>query len=580
MQSGPSAAPDRAAPARAAGGLAGRGWPGPFAIFTGLTAVAIVFLVVYPLTRTLARVFMPEGALDLSAFADVFAAPWLPATIANTLIAVLGGGAVALVTASLFAWANERTDARLGLFGDILPLIPLLMPAVAKAIGWVFLASPGAGFLNGLIAATLGKIGLGFQINIMSWPGVIFVYALYFIPYVYLLVSAALRNVDPALEEASRISGAGSFATLRKVTLPAVKPALFGSALLIVIVGFSLYSVPVIIANRAGIDILSVRIIRLLTFTFPPRIDQAVVLSTLMLAAILGVWLIQRHVMASGNFATIGGKSARHALVALGPWKWVARAAMIFYVLATSVMPLGAILIVAFQPFWQPQIDIAQLSWRNFEEAFAETTTREGLTNSLMLGASGGLVGILLAAAIALYVSRNPGALSRLVDGVTKLPAALSHIVIAVGFLIAFSGPPLHLSGTFTILFLVYLVIYLPEASIAATAAVAQVGRDLMEASAVCGGSPTRTFFRVLIPLILPGLIAGWALLFVLMAGELTASSLLAGVGTAVIGFVILDIWEQGTFGSLAAIAGTYTLITATIVLVAMRFGRGGFRAQ
>src|SRR5690606_5238667 len=190
----------------------------------------------------------------------------------------------------------------------------------------------------------------------------------------------------------SRLSGASTWMTLMQVSLPAISPALVGAALLTVIVGFSVYSIPVVIANRAGIDILSVRILRSLTFEYPPRTAQAIVLTLFMLAAGVSVWLIQKRVTASGNFATIGGKRARHVIVQLGPWKWVARTAMILFILATSVLPLGALLIVALQPYWLPVINPAVFTLDNFYNALIERPlTRMGFLHSLSLGVIGGL---------------------------------------------------------------------------------------------------------------------------------------------------------------------------------------------
>lgn len=552
-----------------------------FSILSFSAAAIIVFLIVYPAAIMLGRVFLPQGVLDFSAFSQVMDETWLWPTLRNTLFVVLGAGACAVFTATIFAWLNERTDARLGLVGDILPIIPLLIPAVAMAIGWIFLATPGGGFINGFLRATLGQWGIPLQVNITSWGGVIFVYTLYFVPYVYLLVAAAFRNVDPALEEASRLSGASTWTTLRKVSFPAIKPALYGSALLVAIVGSTVYSIPVVVANRANIDILSVRILRSLTFEYPPRVGQAVALTAFLLVVIFVVWMIQQQVARAGRYATVGGKSAKHTVVPLGPWKWVARFFMILYLACTSVLPLAALLIVALQPFWNVNIDPANFTLDNFYNVlFQRPTTRLGFQNSLGLGFVGGLIAIGLGAMLALYVKRAPAALGRTIDGITKFPAAISHIVIGVGFLLAFSGPPFNMAGTLILLLLCYIVLYMPEASIAANAAVSQVGNDLLESSAVAGASETRTFAKVIMPLVSPGLVAGWALLFVLMAGELTASALLAGTRNPVIGFVLLDIWEQGTFGALAALAFSFTIVTSTIVLIALKLTNRGFHAR
>jgi iron(III) transport system permease protein len=540
-----------------------------------LISVSIVFLVIYPVTRVLMRAFFKGGSLDVSAFRTILAAPWLPGMLLNTVLAVVGAGFFAILTSATFAWLNERTDARLGLVGDVLPLVPLLVPTIAMAIGWVFLATSDVGFLNVFLKATLGRIGIGFQFNIASWPGLIFVYTLYFIPYTYLIIAAALRNVDPALEEASRLSGAGVLRTLRRVSLPAIAPAIFGAGLLVVIVGVSLYSVPVIIATRAGIDILSVRLIRMLTYDFPPKTDEAVVLGVFMFMFVFGTWLVQRRVTAGGRFATISGKSARQTSIKLGRWRYPARALMIFYLIATSILPLFALVVVALQPFWQPTIDPSVFTLDNYRQVLIDRpVTRNAMRNSFSIGLVGGATSMTLVAIAILYAKRRGGRIGQTIDGVTKLPAAFANIVVALGFLIAFSVAPFRLSGTLLILVLCYLVVYLPQASVAAGSAVAQVGSDLTEASAVSGAGDGRTFGRIVLPLMTPGMVAGWALVFVLMSGDITASALLAGTRNPVIGFVILDIWEQGTFGSLAALASSFVVVTSSVVLLVMRLTR------
>lgn len=555
------------------GGVARRRFP-VFAFVTYVLVAVIALLILYPVLRTIIRAFYIDGGWDFSAYEKVLTAPWLPGVLLNTSFVVAAAGLLALVTASTFAWLNERTDARLGVLGDVMPLVPLLLPHIAMAIGWVFLASENIGFINSAIDSVFGPLGISFQVNVASWPGLIYVYALYFVPYVYLIVAAALRNVDSSLEEASRLSGASLWMTIRRVTFPSVKPALVGAMLLVVIVGFSLYSIPVVIATRARIDILSVRIIRMMTYDFPPKPDEAIVLATILLMGMVLVWLLYRRVTGTGHFAQLGGKATGRVTIELGPLRWPARIAMIGYLLSTSVLPMAALAVVALQPYWQATIRPSQFTLNSFRAVLIESpVTRDALRFSLSLGSGGGLIAMATAIVIALFIRRR-GRLSESIDGITKLPAAFSNIVIAIGFLVAFSGPPFNLSGTLLILLLVYLVIYMPQASIAAGAAVAQIGSELTEASTMSGATEGRTFRRIIGPLVLPGAVAGWALVFVLMAGDLAASALLAGMNSPVIGFVILDIWEQGTFGALAALAFTVAAITTTVIAVAYSISR------
>src|SRR5690606_22732630 len=188
------------------------------------------------------------------------------------------------------------------------------------------------------------------------------------------------------------------------------------------------------------------------------------------------------------------------------------------------------------------------------------------LRNSIIIGVVGATVGMLISAVLALYIRSSKTAYGRFLDGVSKLPAALPHVLVAVGFLIAFGGPPFFLAGTIVILLLAYLVIYLPQGTISASVAAGQIGGELEEASAMNKASGGRTFFRISLPLMSPGLIAGWGLLFVLMAGELTAASMLANARTPVVGFVILEIFESGSYGALAALATIVSLMSAAVI--------------
>src|SRR3546814_3904147 len=161
----------------------------------------------------------------------------------DTAIAVGASGAVAMSIASLVAWINERTDAVFGLAGSIIPLVPLLIPHVAVAIGWTFLLSERVGFLSVFLNWAFGSWIPGIEsLDIYSWGGLIGLYTMFLMPYAYVIVGSAFKNIDPALEEASRVSGGSVGRTALRVSLPLVLPAIMGAGLLHVIEGLSLYS--------------------------------------------------------------------------------------------------------------------------------------------------------------------------------------------------------------------------------------------------------------------------------------------------------------------------------------------------
>lgn len=548
-------------------------------VFVATIALVLLALLVYPIARMVLRALSPEGTFDLGIFGATVDQPWFWPVIKDTALVVGVSAVIALIVASILAWLNERTDAGLGWFGSFMPLMPLLMPPIATAAGWVFLASPDIGFVNGLLARLPGDL----SVNVLTIPGLIFVYVLELVPFAYIPIAGALRNVDPALEEASRVSGAGVFQTIARVSLPAVSQAMVSAFFLLVVVGVALYSAPVVIGTNAGIDILSVRIVRLMQFSYPPDLQSATVLSTILLVVVLAAWLLQNVVTGRGRYAMISGRSGQ-TKISLGRWRPVLRSASILYLLVTTVLPLLAVVVVAFQPFWSSTIDFGQFSLQHFESVFRRRNSVTALQTSVLLGVLGGLVGLAICVLVNIAKRRTSYGhvlgprFARFVDGVMRLPAAFSAIVIALGFIVAFSGPPFNWNGTIIILLLCYVVNFMPQASTTTGNAMSQIGPDLTDASYMSHAGEGRTISRITLPLALPGLLSTWALLFVLIAGELAASTMLAGARTPVIGFVLVEIWENGTVGPMAAFACVVTVITSTAVLLFLFLGRQRYR--
>ncbi|MBP2294964.1 ABC transporter permease [Azospirillum rugosum] len=575
MQATGSASAPLAGAARLAGRLS------PFNIVVTLLILLTLALVVYPVGGILLRAFVVDGRIGLSGFTAAVTNPDLLAALFNTVVLVAVSGALALFVGAAFAWLNERTDASTGWTADILPLIPLLVPQIAGVTGWVMLLAPKAGVLNGLLRGLFDAVGVPMRegpLNIYTYQGLVIITALYLVPYVYLIVSAALRNLNPYFEEAARMNGAGPMKTLFVVTLPAIRPALLASALILVMLGFAFFSVPMIIGTGAGIEVLSVKTYRLL-YNYPPKTDLAIMLSIFMMIIVQGALLLQAWIVRSGRYATIGGKGAPASRIRLGRWRWLAQGTMIAYVLATAVIPVIGLVIVSLQPFWTPRVVWSQLSLHNYHFVlFENDMTTQALINSLSLGAVGATIGMFVAAVLALAAHNSGGRLRAVIDGIATLPAAIPHTVIGVGFLVSFSQGWLNLYGTLTMLLLAYLVMFLPQAARSASSAVSQVGRELVEAAQVFRTPPGRTFLRILLPLMLPGLAAGWIILFVQMSGDLTASALLGGTNNPVIGQTLLDLWENGSFPQLAALAVIITVLDCAVVLLVLRYFRGSLQ--
>lgn len=546
-----------------------------------LLLAVMLGLIVYPLGTIFVESFSTADGFSFRPFFDALTAPSTLAVLLDTVLVVSTSTLLSLLVGSVFAWLNERTDANVGTAAEILPLVPLLVPQIAGVTGWVILLSPQAGFLNAMMREVAAFFGIQIAsgpVNIFSYTGLICIMTLYLVPYVYLTVSAALQQLNPSLEEAARMSGASPWKTLVRVTLPAIRPAIINAGIIVLIFAISLFSVPIVIGTGAGIDLLSVRIYRLL-YTYPPRLDQAISLSIFMMLFVQVALLVQVIVARRGNFAVIGGKGQAISRVELGKWRIAAQSSIVIYLMLTAVIPLIALVVVSLQPFWTPNIDVSRFTLKNFAFVlFDNQMSVRALLNSIGLGFVCATVGMLLAAIFVVH-SRNAGPRGHaFVDASTALPSTIPHTVIGVAIVATFTGGFINLHGTLAILVLAYLLIALPQAVRSARSAVTQIGGDLIEAAQMARATQWRTFSRIVLPLMLPGLVAGWVILFVYTSGELTASALLSGTANPVVGLVLLNLWENGSFPQLAAVSLLMTVLDVVVVFSVLRLFRLGTR--
>lgn len=543
----------------------------PFNVVVTVVALTAAALALYPLIRVFLAFFIVDGRVDLSAFGAVFEVRNLGQLIINTVSIVLVSGLISLVVGALLAWLNERTNAKLGSFGQAMPILPFLIPPIASGIGWLLLFQPDVGIGNAFLRWLLGLVGIHIEsgpFNVTSWWGLVIVLAIVHVPYSYMLISAGLRNMDGALEEQSRVCGAGAFTTLRKITLPGVRNAIASAVLLLVFFGFADYSIPVVIGTAANIDVIAVEVVKMMTDTYPPQIGAAISLSLVGMIFVVVVWLIQRRLIQSKHFFSIGGKAQSSALVNLRGWKWLGRTFSIGFIIISSVLPLVSLAIVALTGYWSATVEISKFSFDTFRQVLIDDSSSiDAMRNSLILALVGATLGVIIAALSIEFVSRSNSRFRTAIDGIIKAPATFSIIIVTIGIILGFSGPPFYLGATLAILLIGYLVIYMPQATVNIESSVAQVGGELREASAISGSSVFGTYRRVVLPLVVPGLVAGWALLFVRMFSDLTASVMLAGPSTPVIGFRILNIYQNGSFGTLAALTLVVTLIASVTVI-------------
>ncbi|WP_160118513.1 ABC transporter permease [Rhodococcus wratislaviensis] len=558
-----------------------------------LAASLLVFLaalVIYPIIKAVISVVDGSAAAPGQSALSGLSSD-LGSVLLNTLVVVGGGSLIAVIVGTGLAWINERTDGGFGGLGQFMPIAPLLLPGITGVLGWVVLLDPRIGLLNSMTRSVLGTVGISVPgdegpINIFSMTGLVLLTALHLVPFVYLIVAPTLKNLDPSIEEAARINGAGPLRTALRVTLPAIAPSIGAAWTLAIINGIGLFSVPVVIGTTARIDVVSVRVWRLLT-NYPTSTASAMVLAGGMLLVVLAFRFAQSYFFPAGRQATIGGRGARAGRIRLGPWRILTKLVVIVYILSAVVLPVAGLLIVSFQRFWTATAPWKNLTLSHYEDVLLyNPVTYQALIHSVALAALVGTIAMAVCAFLMLYAHQHRGGAGRrtggkkihhrfssrkgLIDLVTSLPATIPPSLIGVSFILAFSRPPLNLYGTFAILLLAFLVMQLPYAASAAGTATSVVGNDLAEAARIFGASDRRTMTKILLPLALPGLAAGWVLVFIHVLGEVTAASLLSSTSNPVVGSVLLDLYTQGDFSTMATFAIVVWAISSVLVFASL----------
>jgi iron(III) transport system permease protein len=536
-----------------------------------LVAVTIAYLALVPLGFLLWQTFVHDGTLTIASFRSAYSAVGLGTMTANSLIFAFGSAALSIAIGTVLAYLIVRTDVPGKPLMFAASLVPLIIPGIMHTISWIFIASPQIGVLNQWLIEPL--TGRPFNVNTLA--GMILVEGLHLAPLVFLLMVAAFRSMDPALEESAIMSGASLPTVFRRITVPLARPALYASILIIVVRGLESFEVPALIGLPAHIWVFTSRIWSVLNST-PPDYSQAgaYAMSLLVLTSI-GILWHSRLAKRARAFQTVTGKGFRPRPVQLGAWRWPATALIYLYFLVAVVLPLFILIYASTQGFYSPpsRYTMTHMTTSNYVEVIHDPLFTHAVRNSLILGLGCATAVMALTAVASWLVVRTnlPG--RWLLDNLAFLPLVIPGLVLGVAILSIYLRTSLPIYGTLWILFIAYLTRFMPYGMRYASTSMFQIGRELEESAQMSGASWFQAFRRIVIPLLMPGLVAGWIYILIVSVRELGASVLLYSPGKEVLSIVI---WEQYRNGALPQVAATgVMLVTALLVLVTVAYKLG-----
>jgi iron(III) transport system permease protein len=544
-------------------------------LWSGLLIGILSFLILYPIA-TLGLGAFTQGnpvvngiaglSLSLENFQAVLTNANVGEAVFNSLV-TCGLGTLFAVTLGLgFSWIVVRTDTPCNWLIAGAGMLPLFVPPLVAGVAWSILGSPRSGLLNLVLAST----GLPWRVNFYSMAGVVFVFGIYYAPYVYMFTAPALANMDPSLEEAAEVSGSSPLRTALTVTLPLIAPAIVAGMLLSFVVMLGIYGIPAALGTPANLPVLTTYIYKLTSWT-PPLYNLAAAVSIILLVITAVLVALQQRLLSGRSYTTVSGKAFRPRQLRLGAWRWVTLSIALVYVVVAIVLPLGSLLIAAFRRFlFVPKLaslfDAKAYSFLHFERLFANPLMLRSVWNTLEVGCVTAAVGGALAFAIAYGVHRTTMPGRRVIDLIATLPVAIPGLVIGVAYLWAWIGLPGGLYGTIWILALAFVARFVPDTVKALTTSLLQIHKDLEEASWVCGRGRLATILRIVVPLARPGLIASMTLLFVLAIRELGSSLFLYTNKTMIMAVLLLDYYESGNMGATAAFSVMQILLLTVLI--------------
>lgn len=491
----------------------------------------------------------------------------------NSIYYAIGTCTLTFLIGTFLAWVSERTNTPFKKLFMVMSLIPFIIPGILSTISWILLLSPKIGLINIVVKEALGLEAAPF--NVYSMWGMIWAESIHLYPLVFLLMSAAFRNMDTSLEEAAMTAGSSTFETFRTVTLPLMRPAMVSVLLINFIRGIEAFEVPALIGVPAKISVFTTKIF-LAIHQFPSDFGLAGAYAVTLLAiSTVGVLIYGKITRREERYATVTGKGYRPRVVDLGHWKWLTLGISFLIFLLAVILPIFVLLWSSFIPYYGvPSWELAgKMTWGNYHYILNYPLAATAFKNSFYLSVGTATLVMLLTSVIAWITVKTKLPGRAFLDSMAFIPIAMPGIVLGVSLIWVYLTLPIPIYGTIWVLLLAYMTKYIPYGIRAASASMIQINKELEEASLTAGGTWFQTFWKIILPLLMPGFTAGWIYISIIALRELSTSILLYSYNSTVLSIMAFDLWEGGQYTYVCALGVLMVLLLVAMAMIARKLG-------
>jgi iron(III) transport system permease protein len=549
-------------------------------VIIGACVAVTVYIAVIPLAFLLWQSFRTPQTADaasvftLGNYARAYGSRDTLALFSTSVRFASGTAVFAFLIGAALAWMNERTNTPFKTVFFALSLIPLVIPSILFTVAWILLASPQIGIVNLVLQEWLGLAEAPF--DIYSVGGMVWVDGLHYSPMAFLLMSAAFRSMDPALEESATMSGANIFQVAWRVTLPLTWPAIVATILILFVRAIESFEVPALLGLPSGIVVFTAAIYQAV-HRYPSEVGLAsAYAAALLVITTAGVYVVSKLSGQGSKYATMTGKGFRPRLIDLGRWRWAAAALFVVYFLLIVVLPFAVLLWSSFQRFYAvPSAEaLRNLTLDPYRFVLSYPGLGRTVLNSVFLSFTAATVVMLVASVICWIVVKTKLPGRWLLDNVASLPIVFPGLVLGLSIMIFYLNVDVGIYGTIWIMLIAYVTRFMPYGLRYSTNSMLQIHKELEESAAMSGASWSTTFRRIILPLLKPGLLAGWIYVMIVSIRELSTSILLYSPDTQVVSIVIWELWENGQYVELSALGVMFIVSLFFLVMAAQALGR------
>jgi iron(III) transport system permease protein len=493
----------------------------------------------------------------------------------NTLGVTFAATALALVFGFLTAWILTRTNVPYRRTLEQLMVVPYYVTPLLGALAWSLLGAPESGFVNQIWR---GAGGEGALFDITTPLGIAWVMALFEGSVAFVMIGAVMKSMDPSLEEASQVMGGGRLRTMLKVTLPLVAPGVLGAAIFVFAEMLGSFSAALVLGTPSRFYVITTAIYQLVS-QYPPRIPLAAAMGVSLFAIMFVMLYLYRRITANRSFVTISGKAFRPRAMDVGWLRWILFLICLSYVLLAVVLPVATLVYASFQKLAVAFPTIDNFTLENYRTALSLNAVRSAMYNSLLLGLLTATIGVALTGMLSWIIqrSRMPG--RGALEYIVMFPQAVPRLVFAFGMMWAWLVFPIPIYGTFWVLLIAYLTVFLPLGVRTISSVIMQLDKSLDECGQVSGASWAYRLRTITAPLLRPGILAAWLLIFVASVRELGASILLMGPDSKVLTPAIVEAFFSSSSELTAAMALIQTVVVGAAMVIFTLITHRGSRA-